>query len=148
MSTNWEPNSINKSQTVGFSCSWMSWRESIRVPPGIKERVQSYMPNINMIFKTLSTIVCRKNYSSKRNGWHVLKEVSYVYNAAFVWSKIQWKQYNFKIILQFKITIFCLNKYTNIVYSCDGKAQFSASLLQSSMSHDPLEIILICWFAA
>jgi len=27
------------------------------------------------------------------------------------------------------------------------KAEFSASLLQSSVSHDPLEIILICWFA-
>ncbi len=28
------------------------------------------------------------------------------------------------------------------------KAEFSASLLQSSVSHDPLEIILIWWFAA
>ncbi len=28
------------------------------------------------------------------------------------------------------------------------KAEFSASLLQSSVSHDPSEIILICWFAA
>jgi len=28
------------------------------------------------------------------------------------------------------------------------KAEFSASLLQSSVSHYPLEIILICWFAA
>ncbi len=27
-------------------------------------------------------------------------------------------------------------------------AEFSASLLQSSVSHDPSEIILICWFAA
>jgi len=25
------------------------------------------------------------------------------------------------------------------------KAEFSASLLQSSVSHDPSEIILICW---
>ncbi len=32
--------------------------------------------------------------------------------------------------------------------SCDGKAEFSASLLQSSVSRDPSEIILICWFAA
>jgi len=30
--------------------------------------------------------------------------------------------------------------------SCDGKAEFSASLLKSSVSHDPLEIILIWWF--
>ncbi len=28
------------------------------------------------------------------------------------------------------------------------QAEFSASLLQSSVSHDPSEIILICWFAA
>jgi len=34
------------------------------------------------------------------------------------------------------------------MYSCDGKAEFSASLLQSSVSHDPADIILICWFAA
>ncbi len=26
--------------------------------------------------------------------------------------------------------------------------EYSASLLQSSVSHDPSEIILICWFAA
>ncbi len=28
------------------------------------------------------------------------------------------------------------------------KAEYSASLLQSSVSHDPSEIIIICWFAA
>jgi len=28
------------------------------------------------------------------------------------------------------------------------KAEFSASLLQSSVSHDPSEISLTCWFAA
>ncbi len=35
--------------------------------------------------------------------------------------------------------------YLNI-YSCDDKAEFSASLLQSSVSHDPSEIILTWWF--
>ncbi len=34
------------------------------------------------------------------------------------------------------------------MYSCDGKAEFSASLLESSVSHDPPEIILIYWFDA
>ncbi len=34
------------------------------------------------------------------------------------------------------------------MYSCDGKAEFSISLLQSSVSHDPSEITLMCWFAA
>ncbi len=35
--------------------------------------------------------------------------------------------------------------YCNLFLGC--KAEFSASLLQSSVSHDPSEIILICWFA-
>jgi len=30
-----------------------------------------------------------------------------------------------------------------IVYSCNGKSEFTASLLQSSVSHDSSEIILI-----
>ncbi len=40
------------------------------------------------------------------------------------------------------------NVFSKVIYSCDVKAEFSASLLQSSVSHDPSEIILICWFAA
>ncbi len=38
--------------------------------------------------------------------------------------------------------------FLNVIYSCDGKAEFSASLLQSSVSHDPSEIILKQWFGA
>jgi len=38
--------------------------------------------------------------------------------------------------------------FQNVIFSCDGKAEFSASLLQSSVSHDPSENILMCWFAA
>ncbi len=34
------------------------------------------------------------------------------------------------------------------MYSFEAKAEFSASLIQSSVSHDPSEIILICWFGA
>ncbi len=34
------------------------------------------------------------------------------------------------------------------MYCFVREAEFSASLLQSSVSHDPSEIILICWFAA
>ncbi len=41
----------------------------------------------------------------------------------------------------FSIWIYC-----KIIYFCDIKAVFSASLLQSSVSHDPPEIIII-WFA-
>jgi len=32
------------------------------------------------------------------------------------------------------------------MHPCDAKAEFSASLLQSSVSHDRLEIKLIGWF--
>ncbi len=38
--------------------------------------------------------------------------------------------------------------FLNVIYSCHCKAECSASLLQSSVSHDPSEIIVICWFAA
>ncbi len=34
------------------------------------------------------------------------------------------------------------------MYSYDDKAEFSASLLQSLLSHEPSEIILICRFDA
>ncbi len=31
--------------------------------------------------------------------------------------------------------------------SCDNSAEFSAAFIQSSVSHDPSEIILMCCFA-
>ncbi len=42
------------------------------------------------------------------------------------------------------IAVFCWNIFKNVIYSCEGKAECAASLLQSSVSHDPSEIILIC----
>ncbi len=52
------------------------------------------------------------------------------------------------MLLQFKLTVFYINvfKKCNLFLWC--KAEFSASLLQSSVSHDPSEIILKFWFAA
>ncbi len=38
--------------------------------------------------------------------------------------------------------------FSNVIYSCYGEAEFSASLLQSSVSHYSSKIILICWFGA
>ncbi len=52
-----------------------------------------------------------------------------------------------KYFFKFKTTIFYVNIFWNVIYSCDGKSDFLALLLQSSVSHDPSEIILICWFA-
>ncbi len=37
--------------------------------------------------------------------------------------------------------------FQNLICSCDGKADFQQSLLQSLVSRDLSEIILICWFA-
>ncbi len=44
--------------------------------------------------------------------------------------------------------MFSIVIHLNVIYSWDGKAYFSASLLQSSVSHDPSEIILICQIIA
>jgi len=43
--------------------------------------------------------------------------------------------------------LFSLNRFQNVIYSCD-QSKFSASLLQSSVSHGSSKIILICWFYA
>jgi len=50
------------------------------------------------------------------------------------------KNSNCEILLHFNITVLYFN-VLNVIYSCDG--DFSAYLLQSSVSHDPSEIILI-----
>ncbi len=69
--------------------------------------------------------------------------------AAFTWLKNNSKNgrnvnyyYNLKqVFFLFEYMLKC-----NLFLWC--AAEFSASLLQSSVSHDPSEIILICWFAA
>jgi len=47
-------------------------------------------------------------------------------------------------MLQFKI-VFYLNIFKNIIYFCDVKAEFSASLFELSVSHDPSELIYLIW---
>ncbi len=74
-----------------------------------------------------------------------LKEVCYAHQSSIYSIKNTVK---IAILLQFKITAF----YLNIYFKCDlflrCKAEFSSQLLQSSVSHDAPEIILICWFTA
>ncbi len=75
-----------------------------------------------------------------------LKEVSYAHEASIYLIKNTVKTtvkyyYNLKCVFYF-------NTFKNYIYLCDANAEFSASLLQSSVSHDPSEIILICWFGA
>ncbi len=59
-----------------------------------------------------------------------------------IWSKIPFKKEKYEILLQFKISVFYLIDFKMSLIP-DGKAVFSASLLQFSVSHI-LEIILIC----
>ncbi len=69
-----------------------------------------------------------------------LKEVSYMLTkAAFIWLKNTVKTVIFgnSITIQNSISILIYVKYP-----CDAKAEFPASLLQSSVSHDPSEITL------
>jgi len=45
-------------------------------------------------------------------------------------------------LVQFKISVSYFNVF-NVLYSCNGKAEFSASLLQSSVLHDPAQSMII-----
>ncbi len=44
------------------------------------------------------------------------------------------------------MTSFNVNIFSNAIYFCDAKLKFQQPLVQSSLSQDPSEIILICWF--
>ncbi len=57
--------------------------------------------------------------------------------AVFIWFKTNAAKYS-EILLQFTINILI---YLILIYSCEGNTEFSAVLLQSSVSHDPSEII-------
>ncbi len=51
-------------------------------------------------------------------------------------------------LMQNTVKLFPISIYLQLWFISVIKAEFSASLLQSSVSHDPSEIILICQFAA
>ncbi len=64
----------------------------------------------------------------------------------YLFQKYRKKQWYCEILLQFLILVSYFNTYT-LKYNLFlwSKAEFSSSLLQSSVSHDPSEIILKCW---
>ncbi len=74
------------------------------------------------------------------------KEVSYAHQGSIYLIKNRVKCNTMKYFFFHSNTFFYLNTFSNVIDSCDGKAEFSASLL-SPVSHDPSEIILklICW---
>ncbi len=69
----------------------------------------------------------------------LLKEVSYSYLARLYLVNQKYSK-NCEILLQFKIAIFYFKMSFIPVMA-------KKPLLQSSVPHDPSEIILICWFA-
>jgi len=79
-------------------------------------------------------------------SWHVAAKLLIVswmskvdYQNKVLPKSILWNIYNLKTCFYFYI-------FQHVIYSCEGKAEFLASFLWSSVSHDPSEIILICWF--
>ncbi len=77
-----------------------------------------------------------------------LKVVSYAHQGCIYLIKntvIIVKLWNIIIVLNICFLSYYILK-CNLFLWC--KAEFSVSLLQASVSHDSLEIILICWFAA
>ncbi len=77
-----------------------------------------------------------------------LKEVSHAHPGCIYLIKNTVKSLQFWIIITIQNSCFLFEHILkcNLFLWC--AAEFSASLLQSSVSHDPSEIILICWFAA
>ncbi len=71
-----------------------------------------------------------------------LKEVSSAHQGRIYWIK---NAVNCEILLQFKIKVFYCNIFLNTIYSWDQSWIFS---IITPVSHDPSEIILICWFDA
>jgi len=71
-----------------------------------------------------------------------LKEVSYIHQLRL--HLFNQNTVKVVILLQFKIPIYSIIwiYFTNVFLWC--KAAFLTSILQSSVSHDPSEIILIC----
>ncbi len=101
-----------------------------------------------MIFLCFKQKKCNSNdkYTNVQKFVMFLKEVTHAHQVGIYLIKnittvMQWKQcFLFCFILIFL--------YFSVIYSCGGKAEISASLLQLSVSHDPSEIILIYWFGA
>ncbi len=48
--------------------------------------------------------------------------------ATFILIKHKVKQYYCEILLQFTITIFFFNIFSNVIYSCSGKVEFPATI--------------------
>ncbi len=68
------------------------------------------------------------NYSKVCNQFlflMILKQVSYAHQCCnYLSKKTQYRN----ILLHFKMTFFCFNTFWNVIYSCDGKAEFLTAI--------------------
>ncbi len=99
--------------------------------------------NMNCIIKCTLPLKC---FGSVRLVLMFWKKSLILTKAAFIW--FIWKTEILLNITPTKIMLFRLNIFLNVILFLWCKVEFSASFLQSSVSHDPSEIIQICWFAA
>ncbi len=76
-----------------------------------------------------------------------LKEAFYAYQDCNCFDKNAVKTVIFTSYYNLKL-LFPILVHFKMLFISVIKAESSASLLLSSVSHDPSEIILICWFAA
>ncbi len=81
-------------------------------------------------------IFCNKYMLFYKTYWSVLSKM-HLFD-----EKYSKNSYIVKYYYNLKESLFC----SFFLIYCNGIAEFSASLLQSSVSHDPSEINLICWF--
>ncbi len=136
-----------------YSTGMMGWGQWVKVQHSrIDWRCYHFAQDLNLVVKIIQWSMC--TYEN-RNMWFCNtlplkfdKKISYAHKECFYLIKNTLETVILWIILMIKNeTKFCLIIFSNVIYSCDDKAEYSTSLLQSSESHDPSEIILI-WFAA
>ncbi len=107
------------------------WTHSLKTPDLDYSSAKSFLKHEWLSAVTLPFEHLRHLNDQNNNNKKTIKTV-------VMWNM---KYYNIKYYFPFD----CIFK---VVCSNNGKAEFSASLLKSSVSHDPSEIILICWFDA
>ncbi len=102
--------------------------------------------------------MCSNAYSIVLNKWESTSPDFFIF-VFYLWLKSKDKIIHNKVMYLLLIFLFCYYIYIYIyiyffyfilffiILTGPNYLEFSASLLQSTVSHDPSETILICWFA-
>ncbi len=161
----WRDRDIAITSSVIHCDSLTHWNEcGLFVCTNIETNMQLIYSKQNLefiVFIVMQKIIYDEN--SQAENW-IMHNIHYWSNVALV-KKIMFfersahqsciyliKKYSKTVIMWNNITIQNKCSLFQYILKCNlfiwCKAEFSASLLQSSVSHDPSAIILICWFAA